>query len=71
MYAICFNGEQISKIYFGKKNLADQWLSLLLKRRGTLTMRKYKEYIFKGIKQSRYTENNCINPIPFDVLLFK
>ena len=23
MYAICFNSEQISKIYFAKENLAD------------------------------------------------
>ena len=34
-------------------------------------MHKNKEYIFKRIKQSRFTEKNCIDPIPFNVFLFK
>ena len=34
-------------------------------------MHKNEEYIFKRIKQSRCTEKYCIDPISFNVLLFK
>ena len=71
MYAISFNSEQISKIYFAKKNLADGDYHCYLSGEANKKMHKNKEYIFKRIKQSRFTENNCINPIPFTVLLFK
>ena len=54
--AICFNSEQISKIYFAKENLADGDYYCYLSGEAHKKMYKNKEYIFKRIKQSRFTE---------------
>ena len=54
--AICFNSEQISKIYFAKENLADGDYHCYLSGEAHKKMYKNKEYIFKRIKQSRFTE---------------
>ena len=59
MYAICFNSEQISKIFFAKKNLADGNYHCCLSGEVHKKMHKNKEYIFKRIKQSRFTEKTA------------
>ena len=57
--AICFNSEQISKIYFAKENLADGDYHCYLSGEAHKKMYKNKEYIFKRIKQSRFTEKTA------------
>ena len=59
MYAICFNSEQISKIFFAKKNLADGNYHCCLSGEAHKKMYKNKEYIFKRIQQSRFTEKTA------------
>ena len=51
MYAICFNREQINKIFFAKKNLADGDYHCCLSGEANQKMHKNKEYIFRRIKQ--------------------
>ena len=49
----------MSKIYFAKENLADGDYHCYLSGEADKKMHKNKEYIFKIIKQSRFTEKTA------------